>query len=238
MTTAAHRSLPGLLARPAARARTFSADRPVHRWVLACTALLPILLTAGWLIADARQPGNYSPVRQTVSVLSGHAGTDRWIVTSALYLIGLGYFLTAYGLTAVGTAARVGLVLAGVAAFGVASLPQPAQGSSTAHVVCTGIGAVTIAIWPVLVARRDSPALGAVGLRTSAVASVVSVVLFCWTAIEIRGTALGLAERVSSSMQVAWPFVITLALRRASRAPARDSATLRRIGSSCAESSE
>jgi hypothetical protein len=223
VTTATHRSLSGLLARPAALSRAFATNRPIHGWVLACTALMPILLTAGWLIADTRQPGNYSPLRQTVSVMSGHAGTDRWIVTGALYIIGVAYFLTAYGLTAVGTAARVALIVAGVAAIGVASQPQPAQGSSTSHVVCTGIGAIAIAIWPMLDSRRDSPALGAVGLRTSIVASVVSVVLFCWTAIEIHGNALGLAERVSSSLQVCWPFVIAFALRRATQGQAADS---------------
>jgi hypothetical protein len=216
MTTAAHRTLAGLLARPAALSRTFTPDRPVSGWVLASTALLPVLLTAGWLIADVRQPASYNPVRQTVSVMSGHAGTDRWIVTGALYLVGVCYLVAAYGLTAVGVAPRVGLVVAGAAAIGVASSPQPVQGSSTSHVVFTGIGAVTIAIWPVLVARRGSPALGAVGMRTSIVASAVSMVLFCWMAMEVRGTALGLAERVTSSLQICWPFVIALALRRAS----------------------
>jgi hypothetical membrane protein len=214
VTTAAHRSLAGLLARPAALSRTFARDRPIQRWVLTCSGVLPVLLTAAWVIADARQPATYSPVRQTVSVLSGHAGTDRWIVTGALYLVGLGYLVTAYGLTAAGPAAQVGLVVAGAAAIGVASFPQPVQGSSTTHAVCTGVGAVTIAIWPALVARRDSPALGAVGMRASVVATVVSVALFCWMAIEIRGTSLGLAERAGSSMQVCWPFVIALALRR------------------------
>jgi hypothetical protein len=216
MTTAAHRTLAGLLARPTALSRTFTTDRPVSGWVLASTALLPVLLTAGWLIADVRQPASYNPVRQTVSVMSGHAGTDRWIVTGALYLVGVCYLVAAYGLTAVGVAPRVGLVVAGAAAIGVASSPQPAQGSSTSHVVFTGIGAITIAIWPVLVARRGSPALGAVGMRTSIVASAVSMVLFCWMAMEVRGTALGLAERVTSSLQICWPFVIALALRRAS----------------------
>jgi hypothetical protein len=230
VTTAAHRSLADVLARPAERLCAFSAERPVRGWVVACTALLPVLLTAAWLIADVRQPGTYSPVRQTVSVLSGQAGTDRWIVTSALYLVGVGYLVAAYGLTAVGVAARVGLVVAGAAAIGVATFPEPAQGSSKPHALCTGIGAITIAVWPVLVARRDSLALGALGLRASVVASVVSVALFCWTALEIGGTALGLAERVSSSMQVAWPFVIALTLQRATGAQARDSARPQRTG--------
>jgi hypothetical protein len=51
--------------------------KPVAWWVVGCSALLPTMLTAAWLVADVLQPPSYSPVRQTVSVLSGYAGTDR-----------------------------------------------------------------------------------------------------------------------------------------------------------------
>jgi hypothetical protein len=236
VTSTAQRGLVGLLAKPAALTRAFSTQRPVRGWVVVCSALLPIVLTSGWVIADLRQSTDYSPIRQTVSVLSGDAATDRWIVTASLYLVGIGYLATAYGLTTAGTPARIGLIVAGAAALGVASFPEPAQGSSNPHAFCTAVGALTIAIWPALVARRDSLALAAVGLRTSITASVVSGALFCWTALEIGGSALGLAERMSSSMQVTWPFVIAVALRRASRA--RASATSYRFGSNCGEASE
>lgn len=88
------------------------------------------------------------------------------------------------------------------------------------------IGAVTITLWPALVARRGSPALNAVGLRASITAMVASVALFAWTALEIHGDKLGLAERMSSSLQVCWPFVIAVALRRGARAQDSGSATL------------
>lgn len=39
--------------------------------------LAPVVLVSAWVIAGTLQPASYSPVRQTVSVLAGHAGTDR-----------------------------------------------------------------------------------------------------------------------------------------------------------------
>jgi hypothetical protein len=56
---------------------------PVPWWAVVSAGLSPVLATGGWLIADAVQPTSYSPIRKTVSVLAGHAGTDRWIVTGA-----------------------------------------------------------------------------------------------------------------------------------------------------------
>jgi hypothetical protein len=80
--------------------RWLSADRPIAAWVPVGAALPPTLLALAWLIGDAVQPTSYSPIRQTVSVLAGHAGTDRWIVTGALSVIGACHLATAAGLRA------------------------------------------------------------------------------------------------------------------------------------------
>lgn len=218
MTTVAGRRVIGRVSlRSAVRrdhADSLAAFHP-SRWVLVSAASLPVVLVAAWLVADAVQPATYSPVRQTVSVLAGHAGTDRWIVTTALYVVGLAYIATAVGLTALPVVPRVALVIAGAAAIGVASFPQPAEGTSRSHAVCTGIGAVTIALWPALVARHEA-LLRAIGPRRSVLAMIGSALLFVWTAVETRnGGALGLAERASSAAQSCWPFVVVLALRRA-----------------------
>jgi hypothetical protein len=220
VTIALGRGLSGLRPTPA-RSRSAespwsgSVHPPVPRWALVTTGLLPVLLTAAWSIAGALQPTSYSPVRQSVSVLAGYGGTHRWIVTSALYGVGFGYLATAVGLRAVGALARLGLVLSGATAIAVASLPQPEHGSSTPHVVTTGIGALALATWPVIVARPGTPVRMALGGRFASTAAGVSIGLLVWMAIETRdGTALGLAERMSSSLQTCWPFVVALALYR------------------------
>jgi hypothetical protein len=206
------------LARAVLVTRRLRADRTVSRWTLVSSGLSPALLTAAWLIADSRQPASYSPRRQTVSVLAGHAGTDRWIVTAALYLIGGCYVATAAGLRAVDLPARMGLLVAGLAAIGIATCPEPAHGSTVQHLLCTGIGALAITIWPALVARRNTQTpLTSVG--TSIVVTTVFVALLIWTFIETQhGDALGLAERLSAAAQSCWPFVVAVAARRAMRA--------------------
>jgi hypothetical protein len=43
----------------------------------------------------------------------------------------------------------------------------------------------------------------------------VSISLLGWLAIETQGgSVLGLAERLTSSIQITWPFIVALALRR------------------------
>src|SRR5579863_9209237 len=79
----------------------------VPGWTVVSAGLSPVLVTVGWLVADAVQPAAYSPIRKTVSVMSGYAGTDRWIMTGALLLVGGCQLLTAAGLAGVRVTARL-----------------------------------------------------------------------------------------------------------------------------------
>jgi uncharacterized protein DUF998 len=129
----------------------------VPGWAVASAALSPVLLTAGWLVAGALQPASYDPIRQTVSVLAGHAGTDRWIMTGTLFLVGGCHLVTAGGLAGVRVTARVLLIVAGMASIGIAASPEPVVGSTPQHMAWIALGAVTITVWPAFVARRASP---------------------------------------------------------------------------------
>ena len=60
------------------------ATRPVPGWAVGTSLLAPVVLVGGWLIAGTMQPASYSPMRQTMSVLAGQSGTDRWVMTAAL----------------------------------------------------------------------------------------------------------------------------------------------------------
>jgi hypothetical membrane protein len=191
----------------------------VAQWALLSSALSPVLLVTGWLVAGAVQPDSYSPVRQTVSVLAGHGGSHRWIMTSALVAVGGCHLVTAAGFTALRPAARIGLVVSGLAAFGVAANPEPARGSTSQHLAFTVIGALAIAVWPVFVAGPEWPGWGPLSIRGNGLATIAFVTLLIWLAIETRDVGhLGLAERVSSAIQTTWPFVVALAARRATTA--------------------
>ena len=198
-------------------ARSVPSGQAVPGWALASAGLSPILLVAAWLVADALQPGAYSPVRQTMSVLAGYAATDRWIMSGAMFLIGGCYLLTALGLTGLRTSARVVLAVAGLSGIGIAASPEPAHGSTPQHLALTAVGAVAIAAWPIFVARRTPPRLSplVLSIHGSATVTAVFVALLGWVLVETHdGSALGLAERVTTTVQMSWPFVVALALRR------------------------
>jgi hypothetical protein len=185
-------------------------------WTLVCAALSPVLVTAGWLVADAVQPASYDPVRKTVSVMSGYAGTDRWIMTGALFLVGACQLLTAAGLTGAGVPARVLLAVAGLSGIGIALSPEPVVGSTPQHLAWTSLGAVAIAVWPALVAGRAPPRPPILSGSGRAVVTAVFLVLLGWLVIETQGGVdLGLAERLSVSTETCWPFVIAVTLRAA-----------------------
>jgi hypothetical membrane protein len=190
----------------------------VPGWTLVSAGLSPVVVTAGWLVADAVQPASYDPIRQTVSVMSGYAGTDRWIMTGALLLAGVYQLLTAAGLTGAGVPARILLAVAGLSSIGIAVSPEPVVGSTPQHLAWTALGAVAIAVWPAFVARRAPPRPLILGSYGCAVATAVFLVLLGWLVIQTQGgTVLGLAERLSVSVETCWPFVVAVALRQTTR---------------------
>jgi hypothetical membrane protein len=180
--------------------------------------LAPILLTGAYLIAGALQPASYSPVRTTISVMAGQAGTDRWVMTGGIVLTGGCYLLTAAGLTGVRASARALLAVAGLAGLGIAASPDPARGATPRHLAWTVLGAVTIAVWPAVVARRAAPRPLILSGYGSAAVTAVFVVLLGWLLAETRdGSVLGLAERLTTSIQTCWPFITAVALHRTRR---------------------
>jgi uncharacterized protein DUF998 len=192
--------------------------RPRHRvpgWTVISAGLAPVLATGGWLIADAVQPASYSPIRKTVSVLAGHAGTDRWIMTGALFLVGGCQLLTAAGLVGVRVPARIVLAVAGLSSIGIAASPEPVRGSTPQHLAWTALGAVAIAVWPAFAARRAPPRPLILSSYCRAVVTAVFIVLLGWLVIETQGGSdLGLVERLFLSTETCWSFVVAIALRQ------------------------
>jgi hypothetical protein len=149
--------------------------------------LTPFLLTGGGLAVGALQPASYNPIRDTVSVMAGHAGTDRWVMTSALLLVGGCHLVTAAGLGAIRVPARVLLILAGLSSIGIAASPEPMVGSTPQHLAWTSFGAVIITVWPAFTARPGSPQPLILSRRGSALVTAVFLALLCWLVIETQG---------------------------------------------------
>jgi hypothetical protein len=155
-------------------------------------------------------------MHQTISVLAGHSGTDRWVMTTALMLVGSCQIATGAGLTAVRMPARVLLILTGLSTLGIAATPEPATGPTSRHLAFAVSCVVTTAVWPVLVARRAPAQPRILSLHGCATATVLFAGLSCWLLIAARDGAgdLGLVERLTSAVQGLFPLVAALALRQ------------------------
>jgi hypothetical protein len=188
---------------------------PVPVWTVVSAGLSPVLATGGWLVADAVQPTSYSPIRKTISVMAGHAGTDRWIMTGALFLVGGCQLVAAAGLAGVRVPARILLAVAGLSSIGIAASPEPASGSTSQHLAWTSLGAVALAVWPAFVARRAPPRPLILSSYGCAVVTAVFIALLGWLVLETQGGSdLGLAERLFLSIETCWPFTVAIALRQ------------------------
>ena len=212
---------------PADRSGLARAARPVPGWAVATALLAPVVLVGGWLVAGALQPASYSPMRQTMSVLAGQSGTDRWVMTAALLLVGSCQIATGAGLTAVPMPARILLILTGLSTLGIAATPEPATGPTSCHLAFAVSCAVTTAVWPVLVARRAPAPSWILSVYGCTTVTVIFAGLLCWLLVAARdgGGDLGMVERLTSAAQNLFPLVIALALRQTARTQAtRDNA--------------
>jgi hypothetical membrane protein len=150
--------------------------------------------------------------------MAGQAGTDRWVMTGGIVLTGGCYLVTAAGLTGVRASARALLAVAGLAGIGIAVSPEPARGSTPRHLAWTMLGAVAITVWPAFAARRAARRPLILGVCGSAAVTAVFAALLGWLLAETRdGSVLGLAERLTTSIQTCWPFIVAVALRRTRR---------------------
>jgi hypothetical membrane protein len=158
---------------------------------------------------------SYDPVAQTISVLAADGASGSWVMTGALLALGACHLLTAWGLRPAALAGRVALGAGGVSALVVALLPTPYSGGSLRHGSVAAVGFTLLAVWPVLAADRSGAAPW--GLRL--VPSIMSTTLMCagaaWFLIETHGHgAPGVAERVVTSVQSLWPFVVVVSCLR------------------------
>jgi hypothetical protein len=174
------------------------------------------------LVAAELQPAAYDPLHQTISALAADGATDRWVMTSALYAVGLGNVLTAAALVGLRGPSRALLAAGGLAGIGVAVFPQPHAGSSPMHIGCAAVSILILAIWPATVrasepatVRASEPATSILlGKRFLVTVTGALMALDIWLFAAGHGIGqLGVAERVATGAENMWPLAVVLTLR-------------------------
>lgn len=205
-----------------------TADTPW--WGVASAVAAPVLLIGGWTLAAALQENGFDQVAGTISALAALDADHRWVMTAAIAGTGAAHVVTALALRRATTAGRVWHALGGVATTAVAFFPLPAgesEGGAPLHALTAAAAFGLLGTWPLIerLARgrgvpRDLPP----GLRTPAVVGASTVLLgtLAWFGTELGGDRVGLAERVAAGAQSAWPLVVVLTARAASRQSATD----------------
>jgi len=205
--------------------------RSVPWWGVASSAAAPVLLAGGWAVAAALQPRPVNAVADTISSLAAVGAADRWVMTLVLLAVGACDVLTGLALRPAAAAGRLILISGGVAGLLVAANPEPARGGSLPHGLWATYGFLALAVWPVGSRRRGPWVPYGLRAAVTAVASGVLLGLLLWFGAELitRGGQIGLAERVLTEAQAAWPLAVVLTCRpsptRAQPPPAATSAS-------------
>lgn len=177
----------------------------------------PVLLISGWTVAARLEGPAYDPVTQTISVLAAYGSAGFWVMTGAMLALGACHLLTAWALRAAALAGRVTLAAGGAAALLVALLPTPSSGGSLRHGSVAAIAFTLLALWPVLATERGGAAPWALRAGPCLAATAAMCAGAAWFVVEAnRQGSDGAVERMVTTFQSVWPFVVVLSCVRTS----------------------
>jgi hypothetical protein len=189
---------------------------PRSQIAVGAAVLAPVILVSGWSTGAALQGSRYDPTQQTVSTLAAPSARYPWVMAGAIGTVALCLMIAALGLSPLRLRARVGLLIDGLTAIGIATFPMPTHGTSPIHLASAVVGGLTIAIWPTL-AYFPSPKYPRILSKPVAVSIAITLTaILIWVLIETRpgSTTLGLAERVELFLATAWPSVVAVTISR------------------------
>jgi len=201
--------------------------RRVPWWALVSSLAAPLLLIGGWTVAAAVQPRPFDPVIRTISDLAASDTPERWLMTIALFGVGVSHLVTASGLRPARDEGRLVLGLGGLSTLLVAAFPLPTGGgSSTTHTAAAAVSFVSLAVWPAfgctgrLGREKPQAALLAARVCGSVTGMLLLTVAWFFTELLVSGQRVGLAERVAAGAQALWPLAVVVSVR-ASQTPPR-----------------
>jgi hypothetical membrane protein len=194
--------------------------RVVPWWTLISSACAPVVLIGGWAVAASLQPAGYDPMVASISALAANGAVDPWLMSGALYILGVCHMATALGLRPAAVPGRVALACGGVASIVVGLSPEPLDGTSLRHLISTGLGFTLLALFPILASVRGAPLAWPLRPAVGRVATALMAAGAAWFLLELHGHGIaGLAERVLTAAQTIWPLLIVVACVRAQPQP-------------------
>jgi len=187
-------------------------------WGVLTSALAPVALIGGWTVAAGRRTDGYDPGVDTISALAAVGAPDRWVMTSALAVLGVCHLGTAVALRTAAAPGRLVLAAGGLATVGVALAPLPTAGGSPAHTATAAAAFGALALWPALAAvggaERHDAVPAALRPPVAVPAGLALGGLVAWFAVELAVDGrVGLAERVAAGAQALWPLAVVLSGR-------------------------
>lgn len=187
----------------------------VSWWGKASSIAAPIVLIAGFTISASNQQAAYDPWVDTISALAAPTATHAWIMTAALYALGLCHIITALALRPATSLGRLTLAFGGIATLGVAMFPTNATSTPISHMLAAGFAFGALTVWPVFARKRFNADLPLLQTRICWAATTVLGALVLWFVFELAraGSHVGLAERVVAVSQALWPLLVTNSLR-------------------------
>ncbi|MGG5257843.1 DUF998 domain-containing protein [Phycicoccus avicenniae] len=176
------------------------------RTAVASATVASVALVGGWTWAAGLVGGGFDPTAESISALASLETPHRWVMTTALVVTGVAHLVSAWALGAARPTGRIALAAGGAATLLVALLPLPSRtGSSAAHTAVATLSFGLLALWPLLAARRDGPAV--LDRRVAFPAGAVLVLAVASLTVDTGGGVFGLHERVVAVLTVLWPLV-------------------------------
>jgi hypothetical membrane protein len=186
--------------------------RKIPWWCVASAVIAPFALIGGWTAAADLQPGHFDAISQSISSLASYGVTDRWVMTTVLFVVSACNLVTGFGLRPAALYGRALLVVGGIFGILVALNPQPMGGGSVRHEVAAGLSCAAMTAWPVFARRPERWAPAGLRPNVSLWATIVISAIVVWYCVELISGAgmLGLAERVLTGTQTVWPLTVVL----------------------------
>ncbi|MEI2777252.1 MAG: DUF998 domain-containing protein [Tetrasphaera sp.] len=174
------------------------------------SALGPLVLIVGWVVAARLQPTGYDASERPVSALSAADAAHRWVFTAALLIAGAAHLLVALLLPRIPRLARAMMALGALATLAAGVVPlRSATGGSTVHIAIASVGLFALGIWPRFAAVPGGGWAQRPG-TVRAVSMLLTALVLTLPVTFLLDRGFGVYERLTMVALGVWPFLTAI----------------------------